>query len=425
MKYAMTLLLTAALTLGLCAGARGMELVSVAEIYEQAEAMGGVWRASYDAPGGTIEIDAPVIVPDVEAMPVLTVERATPLSDAQYAELAQAMDAKNRAEIDVDGVRTEMSLYYPYGAEARHETLASVWIQRGAYRFALGGGTMERAEPTTYHYPWAIDAGQPCMRGSEGTVDDAMRVWQADIDRWYPDGTYEIRLKRVAVRGSTLSDETGKGAEYSRDGYMKLDAEQVIGGVPLFGPIASNNGENCFGASYVVSRKEVENEKKLDQYRAGAQNACGTNLTARYASEADNRTITELVRTRSVEYDDVPLAPLGSVLAAIEAEIEAGHIVRVYAVRLGYLLYSNPDMTDYAWAIPRWVVDCDYVTKANKAYVEDMRRTNAKMGVNFAPWEQHEFVQMPVDAQSGELIIFNQGSSETFSVPKLITWENI
>lgn len=424
MKYAMTLLLTAALLLGLCAGAMAQELVSVAEIYQQAEAMGGVWRETFDTPNGEMTVDAPVIVPNVVAMPVLTVERATPLSDAQYEQLARVANARDRAEIDVDGVLTEVALYYPYGAEVRHETLERVGIQRGAYRFAVGDGTMKRAEPTTYHYPWMIDADQPCMRGSEGTVGDAMRAWQADIDRWYPDGTYEIRLKRVAVRGSTLSGENGEGAEYSRDGYMKLDAEQVIGGVPVFGPIASNNGENCFGASYVVSREEAENEKKLDQYRAGAQGACGNNLTATYSSEADNRTITELVRTRSVEYDDVPLAPLDSVLAAIEAEIEAGHIVRVYAVRLGYLLYSNPDMTDYAWAIPRWVIDCDYVTKANKAYVEDFRRIKAEMGLDSAPWEQYEFVQMPVDAQSGELILFNQGSSETFSVPKLTTWED-
>ena len=33
---------------------------------------------------------------------------------------------------------------------------------------------------------------------------------------------------------------------------------------------------------------------------------------------------------------------------------------------LGYLRYSNPDMTEYACAVPTWVLDCRYLTTENQ-----------------------------------------------------------
>ena len=78
----------------------------------------------------------------------------------------------------------------------------------------------------------------------------------------------------------------------------------------------------------------------------------------------------DLNKVRSVEYTDIPLASLDDVLASIEEKIMAGNMQKVYASRLGYVTYPNPDMTDYAWAVPRWVVDCTYITEEKKRTVE-------------------------------------------------------
>ena len=87
--------------------------------------------------------------------------------------------------------------------------------------------------------------------------------------------------------------------------------------------------------------------------------------------------MTDLVRVRTVEQDDIPVASLESVLDAIAEEIEAGRIHNMESIRLGYILYSNPDMTDYSWSVTHWVVDCEYVSDDMKSdYLLYKKKTN-------------------------------------------------
>lgn len=75
MKKTLGMLMGVLLVL-VCLGASAQDYVSVTELYEQAQAMGGVWQESFDAPNGQVTVDAPIIVPNVETMPVLTMEGA-------------------------------------------------------------------------------------------------------------------------------------------------------------------------------------------------------------------------------------------------------------------------------------------------------------------------------------------------------------
>ena len=56
-------------TLALASG----DMVSVSELRQQVEAMGR-WTKTYEAHGRTIEVDVPIIVPEVEEFPVFSVE---------------------------------------------------------------------------------------------------------------------------------------------------------------------------------------------------------------------------------------------------------------------------------------------------------------------------------------------------------------
>ena len=40
-------------------------------------------------------------------------------------------------------------------------------------------------------------------------------------------------------------------------------------------------------------------------------------------------------------------------------------------------------------------------------------------------WENHYQAKVPVDAQTGELIVFANGDEKTFSVPDMITWDEV
>ena len=82
-------------------------------------------------------------------------------------------------------------------------------------------------------------------------------------------------------------------------------------------------------------------------------------------------------------------------------------------------------MTDYAWAIPRWEVKCDYVTESlEKTYRQPPEDDGEVCGL----WGQLYSANLPVDAQSGELILFTYGdkkNAEVFSVPEITTWDDV
>ena len=42
-----------------------------------------------------------------------------------------------------------------------------------------------------------------------------------------------------------------------------------------------------------------------------------------------------------------------------------------------------------------------------------------------AKWENHYQASIPVDVQTGKLIIFTYGDAETFSVPEMMTWDKV
>ena len=163
----------------------------------------------------------------------------------------------------------------------------------------------------------------------------------------------------------------------------------------------------------------------MNPYRRGCYSVLGTGngFYGTFKDENNYRTSSKLARVRTTEYEDVPLVPLDSVLESIQEKIESGNIIGLDSIRLGYLLYSNPDMTDYAWAIPRWVVDARYVTNENRD--EYMLKDLLDPEEGLAKWENHYQASIPVDVQTGELIIFTYGDAETFSVPEMMTWDKV
>ena len=421
-----------------CAGAVAQEMVSIAELHAQAEAMGGWWNETVDVPGGALTVNAPVIVQDVEAMPVVTLEAAR-IPEETYEQIIQgkrlgksdqmfyAVEWEDRPfevflgyENDyVNGKRTDIRGY---------EAVDTLDISHGDFRSSVGEGLMPRAEPSTYHYPWTLEGDRTCLRGSDLTLDDAMHLWREDIAMMFPGEAFEIQPKTITIRGSTLSDTVEKGKAYQRNGYFKLTMEQVICGVPLFGGILYDFGSSPYALPFIATPQINRQIEKLNVYGRGVSSVIDYSYgrtEGRFASEESYRTITWLAKMRTVEHADVPLAPLEAVLSQVREEIAVGNIRELYSVRLGYVLYANPEMTDHAWAILRWTVDALYVTKGEEKLWARERKDNEKWGYNDAPWEERHAQQLLADAQRGELIRFTIGDAKTFSVPKIVTWDDI
>ena len=95
-------------------------------------------------------------------------------------------------------------------------------------------------------------------------------------------------------------------------------------------------------------------------------------------------------------------------------------IYKNFSLRLGYMRYSNPEMEDYAWAVPMWVLDCDYVPSGKQRVVDSFHEH-----FELNRWEAYEFAQIPLNAQTGEMKIITTGDEATFAVPEMTTWEDV
>ena len=426
------------------AAASAQEYVSVSELYDQAQAMGGVWRETFVTPNGEMTVNVPVEVPDIEKLPVITVEKAK-ISEALFNQIRLGKkggdDDEHQYEVELSGKQMEFFLGrdndYIYGERTDYtgyDAVQTLWIQHGEFRFSQGTGLMQKARPITYHDIKDVDMNKAYMRGSDQTVADIMRLWEEDIRLCLGDG-FEIRPTDIVVKGSTVIKSPGEGKVYKRRGYTYVYAEQILEGLPVFGAIALSG----YAIPHVATAESNRRSDKLRPYRIGV-NHCETRLTAISSNEESYRTMTDLVKMRTVEREDIPAASLECVLAGVEKEIEEGHIRSIQSIRLGYILYSNPDMTDYAWAVPRWLVDCEYVSDDMKNDYTRYKKKNyfdAKLVPTIedenilvytgedGPGLSHYSASVPIDVQTGEPIIFAIGDEKTFSVPEIKTWEGV
>ena len=77
-------------TLALASG----DMVSVSELRQQVEMMGR-WTKTYDTPNGKVSVDIPIIVPEVENMPILQVSAVMGKDVAEEKGLHKSVDQEN------------------------------------------------------------------------------------------------------------------------------------------------------------------------------------------------------------------------------------------------------------------------------------------------------------------------------------------
>lgn len=412
-KIFAALCLTLALpTAALAAG----DMVSVSELHRQAEEMGR-WQKTYDTPNGELNVDIPIIVPDVEAFPVITVENDRPFTQEMADEMLKTAFERNGLtyfHYDIDGQPSEVTWgTLGMGMTADYESAKDFAVSTGEWREEKWSNY--DARPNDYRYPWELDMDSTYIRGGDQTVAQAMACFQRVIDEAYPNKGYTIAPKRIAIHGSTAVDGQSNGGK----GYYTIRAEQLMNGIPMLGALCSTIGDNNFRVAYASTSETNRITNRLAPYCLGAGWQTDVFLKMYTSSDTDYNVNVSMNRIRSVELEDVPLAPLDRVIASIEKEIETGRIRNIHALRLGYMRYSDPDMEDYAWAVPMWVLDCDYVPDGKQDVVDSFHEH-----FELDRWTLYEFAQIPLDAQTGEMKIITTGDEATFAVPKMEAWED-
>lgn len=391
-------------------------MVSVSELYRQAEEMGR-WQKTYDTPSGELNVDIPIIVPDVEAFPVITVENDSPFTQKMADEMLKTAfkrDGLTYFSYDMDGQTFDV-LWATLGMGTTEDYDSAKQLDMSTGEWRHGNWQNYGSTPIDYRYPWEMDMDSSLIRGGDLTAAQAMACFQRVIDEAYPNKGYTIAPKRIAIHGSTAVDGQSNGGK----GYYTIRAKQLMNGIPMLGALCSTIGDNNFRVAYASTPETNRITNRLAPYCLGSGRQTDVFLKMYTSSNTDYNVNVSMNRIRTVELEDVPLAPLDRVIASIEKEIETGHIRNVYALRLGYMRYSNPDMEDYAWAVPMWVLDCDYVPDGKQDIVDSFHEH-----FELDRWTLYEFAQIPLDAQTGEMKIITTGDETTFAVPKMATWED-
>ncbi len=348
--------------------------LTVSELRDQAQ---GRWTQTVETQWRDVDIDAEIVLPDVDAVPVVTVGfdtgRAWPEAEGS---------GWDNAELREDGSLVLYNDEKTVPKKVDGKRINNMQEAKGAWYAGF-------APENTYVPLCAVSFGEICARingelarfgydPDDFAVGRPSRLW---AQHWYYYGK-----KKDALPGQIF-----------------LQACQNVEGIPLLCHIWSAVCDHAGG------------ESRRDEYFEIPYG----NLTACYDGYAGGLTSLFISAEKVVETlaRDVPLCPLDAVKAAVTEGIRAGHIRKVYELQFGYAMYNEPGVyrekndetvpydTLRYYLKPVWMVNCLYVNSATgklRTYSVNENDGDERNSLDYR--------QLLVDAQTGELV--NESSAK-------------
>ena len=367
--------------------------LSVAELAQSAP---GYWDGAYTAHGREIAFHAPVYVPDVEQMPVITVTGSRVAE--QDTVIPEGMILK-RDDVTGQVFGLPQSLTH------------SVWKSR--YFYLPWSEEGQAAAKETY-------AGNNELSLADAISDMELMVqdiWGTDVSV-LPDRTRVCDPIERNGQYEDLSQIPGWGA-FTGKGVYVLHGYLTLHGVPLLmGVSCGCEKENnvTYTALNWPALLEIVYYLDSQHYQAVIM---------------DN-----LFKETGIAYEDIPLCPFDDIKAEVERLIEAGNIRDVFSIKLGYVVFQKPgesyNYKQYSresreaeyLAVPTWVVECTYAKDA-----ETKITTNPSDGNRDVPyWGDYGFKNLMINAQTGkaydpyETMKSKQVYQQRLRAPEIATW---
>lgn len=357
------------------------EYLGIGALWEQAQ---GGWTQTYETPWREVRIHAAVAVPQAEAMPVLLLTNGAkaPLVSAQEA----GFDSLDSTPFRVRWYRQEPS--YPRKLEGKR--LNADMEPQEVYSSGF-------APQDTYLPMSDTPFGEICDQvereitraGYDASAFDFRRPVRLSVSHMFYYGH-----KRDALPGG-----------------ISIDFRSRVEGIPVLSHIYSAVTDHYHGESRVDELFEIPR------------------CSAAYSAYGQGLHHLSLWCAQPVETvaADVPLCSLDKVIAAVEPDIRAGHIRKIYELELGYVLYNEPGVYHDRkeplvegrntqeeieaamaegliqrggyryYARPMWQVNCLRVRSPGGALRETASYTADERNTL-------DYRQLLVDAQTGELI---------------------
>ena len=369
------------------------DMVSISELHQQAEAVGR-WTQTYETPNGKVSVDIPIIVPEVENVPILQVSAVMGKDVAEERGLPKAADQENagagifyddfdilsKLNVDVDGAAMI------FCANPKEIDLAFLQVSHNDPN-SMRMGSWDYS--SDYYYPDEMNPETLFAEENEqpmSTANDALAVL---LQNYYGNENADYDVDYVEVRGRarkrtgrTKNDLGAYKKDYPKGTYY-ISFRQKIGGLPVYMEIGQK--------MLTTDKTHVTQETALKCSRVSWININGLE----YMDGASFMLNATWMREEKRIQEDVPLATLDEVMQALEKKIEEGYIRDIYALRLGYVCYLDDTSPDTYTLYPAWVCDCIYANSPREQIEKNI--------VTDAFRENYRYEQIFVDAQTCDI----------------------
>lgn len=369
------------------------DMISISELRHQAEAVGR-WTQTYKTPNGKVSVDIPIIVPEVENVPILQVSAVMGKDVAEEKGLLKSIDQENagagifyddfdilsKLNADVDDAAMifcanpeEIDLAF---LQASHNDPNS--MRRGSWDYSSDYYYLNEVNPEML---FAEENDQPLSAANDALAVLLQNYYgneNADYDVDY----VEVRGRARKRAGRTKNDLGAYKKDYPKGTYY-ISFRQKIGGLPVYMEIGQK--------MLTTDKTHVTQETALKCSRVSWININGLE----YMDGASFMLNATWMREEKKIQEDVPLATLDEVMQALEKKIEEGYIRGIYALRLGYVCYLDDTSPDTYTLYPTWVCDCIY-TNSPREQIEENDVTDAFR-------ENYRYEQIFVDAQTCDI----------------------
>ena len=369
------------------------DMVSISELRQQGEAMER-WTQTYETPNGKVSVDIPIIVPEVENVPILQVSAVMGKDVAEEKGLLKSIDQENagagifyddfdilsKLNVDVDGAAMI------FCANPKEIDLAFLQVSHNDPN-SMRMGSWDYS--SDYYYPDEMNPETLFAEENEqpmSTANDALAVLlqnyygkeNADYDVDY----VEVRGRARKRAGRTKNDLGAYKKDYPKGTYY-ISFRQKIGGLPVYMEIGQK--------MLTTDKTHITQETALKCSRVSWININGLEYMdgASFMLNA-----TWMMEEKKIQ-EDVPLATLDEVIQALEKKIEEGYIRDIYALRLGYVCYLDDTSPDTYTLYPTWVCDCIYANSPREQIMKNI--------VTDAFRENFRYEQIAVDAQTCDI----------------------
>ena len=351
------------------------DMVSISELRQQAEAVGR-WTQTYETPNGKVSVDIPIIVPEVENVPILQVSAVMGKDVAEEKGLLKSIDQENagagilyddvdilsKLNADVDDAAMifcanpeEIDLAF---LQVSHNDPNS--MRRGSWDYS-----------SDYYYPNEMNTETLFAEENDQPLSAAEDVLAVLLQDYYGSENADYGVDYVEVRGRarkrvgrTKNDLGAYKKDYPKGTYY-ISFRQKLEGIPIYLEIGHK--------MLTTNQTHITQEVALKCQRISG---IETN-TLEYMDETSFILDTTWMGEEKRIQEDVPLATLDEVIQALEKKIEEGYIRDIYA------LY------------PAWICDCIYANSPREQIMKNI--------VTDAFRENFRYEQIAVDAQTCDI----------------------